>query len=561
MKETILKHTNISEEKDTRSKLVLMPKKIIWQTGYVNHSEILFKDKIMQPTLEENQCMVLKNKNNVQAALLLDFGIEIQGGIQITAISCGHSPSVLVRVRFGESAMEAMDDMEDGSNATNDHSIRDMVTPISALNKLDVGQTGFRFVRIDLLGENTELAISTLKAKLVYQDLDYLGSFESNDDRLNEIWKTGAYTVHLNMQEYIWDGIKRDRLVWIGDMHPEISTIKSVFGYHPSVPKSLDLIRDNTPLPKFMNNYPSYSMWWVIIQYDWYFYTGNFNYLQQQKSYLIELLDLLSTYVNDNGTNNLPHPFIDWPTSSNEEAVRAGVHSLLLMTFQRGQELVEILTDTQQAQRYDEVIQRLTSFLPDSNGSKQAGALTVLADLVDPYILNQNLLSNDLNGLSTFLGYYVLLAKTKANDIDGTLDIIRKYWGAMLDLGATTFWEHFDIEWAKNAIRIDEFPENGKIDVHGSYGDYCYKGYRHSLCHGWASGPTAWLSEVVLGIRILEPGCRKIEIRPQIGDLKWVEGTFPTPSGVVKVKHIKEQDGGIRTEVDAPEEIQVIRSK
>lgn len=25
-------------------------------------------------------------------------------------------------------------------------------------------------------------------------------------------WLTGAYTVHLNMQDYLWDGIKRDRL-------------------------------------------------------------------------------------------------------------------------------------------------------------------------------------------------------------------------------------------------------------------------------------------------------------------------------------------------------------
>ena len=53
------------------------------------------------------------------------------------------------------------------------------------------------------------------------RDLQYLGSFECSDERLNTIWQTGAYTVHLNMQDYLWDGIKRDRLVWIGDMHPE----------------------------------------------------------------------------------------------------------------------------------------------------------------------------------------------------------------------------------------------------------------------------------------------------------------------------------------------------
>lgn len=78
----------------------------------------------------------------------------------------------------------------------------------------------------------------------------------------------------------------------------------------------------------------------------------------------------------------------------------------------------------------------------------------------------------------------------------------------MLDLGATTFWEDFDIKWLDNAARIDELVPEGKVDVHRSYGDFCYKGFRHSFCHGWASGPTAWLSEHVLGISIVEPGCK-----------------------------------------------------
>ena len=75
----------------------------------------------------------------------------------------------------------------------------------------------------------------------------------------------GAYTVHLNMQEYIWDGIKRDRLVWVGDMHPEVTTIKAVFGEDSSVDDSLDFIRKETPLPGWMNGMASYSMWYSII--------------------------------------------------------------------------------------------------------------------------------------------------------------------------------------------------------------------------------------------------------------------------------------------------------
>ena len=75
-------------------------------------------------------------------------------------------------------------------------------------------------------------------------------SFECNDQRLNKIWITGAYTVHLNMQEFLWDGIKRDRVVWLGDMHPELMAVSRVFGYNEVIPNSLDLACKQFPLPQ-----------------------------------------------------------------------------------------------------------------------------------------------------------------------------------------------------------------------------------------------------------------------------------------------------------------------
>ena len=93
---------------------------------------------------------------------------------------------------------------------------------------------------------------------------------------------------------------------------------------------------------------------------------------------------------------------------------------------------------------------------------------------------------------------------------------------------------------------------------HGAYGRFCYKGYRHSLCHGWASGVTPWLSENVLGVKILEPGCKKIKVEPHLGDLEWAKGTYPTPYGEIIVSHVKQADGSIETTVDAPEEIEVL---
>jgi len=93
--------------------------------------------------------------------------------------------------------------------------------------------------------------------------------------------------------------------------------------------------------------------------------------------------------------------------------------------------------------------------------------------------------------------------------------------------------------------------------VHAMYGDYSYKGHRNSLCHGWASGPTAWLSEYVLGVRPLTPAFETVIIEPQLGYLDWVKGTVPTPYGLIEVYHRKTPDGRVESEIELPEGITI----
>ncbi|GAB6119853.1 hypothetical protein JCM30204_10020 [Dysgonomonas termitidis] len=408
---------------------------------------------------------------------------------------------------------------------------------------------------------DTEVEIKEINAAFAYRDIPYLGSFRCNDERLNRIWLTGAYTVHLNMQDYLWDAIKRDRLVWVGDLHPEVMTINTVFGYNDVVPKSLDLARDITPLPAWMNGISSYSMWWIIIHRDWYLYQGNLEYLKEQQEYMSRLLKLLSEKTDKDGKEILDgNRFLDWPSSKNPEAIHAGLQSMMVITFEAGKEISRILGDKDTEALCQSTLKKLRKYVPAITSSKQAASLLGLSGLIAPEKANDEVLAkNGVHGMSTFYGYYMLNARAKAGDYKGALDNIREYWGAMLDLGATTFWEDFDIGWMKNAARIDEVVPEDKIDVHASYGAYCYKGYRHSFCHGWASGPTTWLSRYVLGVEPLEAGCKKIRIMPNLGDLEWVEGTFPTPYGVIEIKHTKQADGKIKSEIKAPEGIVVVK--
>ena len=548
----------------SRTIAYLPPTRIVWQetTGdaSIQGLENLLRGGNGQADLYDGQITRIKSGTNGRASFLLDFGRELQGGIQMVT-GRSSKKEVKVRVRFGESASEAMCDITPENGATNDHAIRDFQLVLPWLGAAEIGNSGFRFVRIDLEEPNVELNLKELRATFGYRDIPYLGSFKSDNERLNDIWMTGAYTVHLNMQEYIWDGVKRDRLVWIGDLHPELMTVNTVFGYNEVIPKSLDLIRDTTPLPNWMNGISSYSIWWLLIHKDWYLYQGNLDYLKEQKTYMTALLDHLMTKIDDNGKETLDGTrFLDWPSSPNVKGVDAGLQALMVMAMDAGHDMALAMGDKGLAERCKKASKKLKKYTPDHNQSKQGAALMALAGLMKAEKADKEVLSvGGAKNFSTFYGYYMLEAMAKAGNYQGAMDIISEYWGAMLDLGATTFWEDFNIDWMENAARIDELVPEGKVDVHSSYGGYCYVGFRHSFCHGWASGPTAWLSRYVLGVQVLEPGCRKVKIEPHLGSLNRVEGSFPTPQGVIRIKHEKGADGKIRSDIQAPEGVQIIK--
>ena len=548
----------------TRTIAYVPATRIVWQetTGdaSIQGLENLLRGGNGQADLYDGQITRIKSGTNGRASFLLDFGRELQGGIQMVT-GRSSQKEVKVRVRFGESASEAMCDITPENGATNDHAIRDFQLTLPWLGVAEIGNSGFRFVRIDLEEPNVELNLKELRATFGYRDIPYLGSFQSDNERLNEIWMTGAYTVHLNMQEYIWDGVKRDRLVWIGDLHPELMTVNTVFGYNEVIPKSLDLIRDTTPLPNWMNGISSYSIWWLLIHKDWYLYQGNLDYLKQQKAYMTALLDHLMTKIDANGKETLDGTrFLDWPSSPNVKGVDAGLQALMVMAMDAGQEMALAMGDKELASRCAKASKKLKKYTPDHNQSKQGAALMALAGLMKAEKADKEVLSvGGAKNFSTFYGYYMLEAMAKAGNYQGAMDIISEYWGAMLDLGATTFWEDFNIDWMENAARIDELVPEGKGDVHSSYGGYCYVGFRHSFCHGWASGPTAWLSRYVLGVQVLEPGCRKVKIEPHLGHLNRVEGSFPTPYGVIRIKHEKQANGKVLSDIQVPEGVELVK--
>ena len=540
-------------EKSALTSFVIQPKRVVWTSGEggSNSANLLKPHSGQAVLIEPVPPMVIAPS----AALVIDFGLEIAGSIELFTPMTKSKQMPAVRIRFGESVAETMAELGE-RGAQNDHALRDQVVKLPWLGKTTVGPSGFRFARIDNVDSKIPVELSQVRAILTIRDIPYVGSFKCSDERLNKIWETGAYTVHLNMQDYLWDGIKRDRLVWLGDMHPEVSVIDCVFGYNEVVPKSLDMTRDVTPVTEWMNGISSYSMWWILIHEEWYQHHGNLDYLRQQQPYLAALLKRLTTFVDADGREKLDGMrFLDWPTFENKTAVHEGLQAMMTLTMESGARLSEILGDTETSKLCTDTAKLLRKHLPKSSGRKSPAALLSIAGFRDPADVAKVLKQDGPKDLSTFYGFYVLNALAKSGDIDTGLDFISQYWGGMLDFGATTFWEDFDLDWTQNAGRIDEPVATGKKDLHGDFGAHCYVGFRHSFCHGWAGGPTAWLSRNVLGVTPATPGCATVRITPNLGRLSWAEGTYPTPKGPIHVRHEKQADGSVKSIVKLPDGI------
>ncbi|HAS83744.1 MAG TPA: alpha-L-rhamnosidase [Verrucomicrobia bacterium] len=533
------------------------PTRIVWVSGSGDQSSVSSPGMLLEKRygqvpegkfLDGSGCR-MENKGAIPS-VLVDFGCELHGGLHL---ACG-GPSrkgTKVRVRFGESVAEAMAELGE-RGACNDHAIRDSVIDLPWAGGREIGNTGFRFVRVDLVTEGV-LSLESLRAISLMRPMPPLGSFSCSDERLNQVWATAARTVHLCCQDYLWDGIKRDRLVWMGDMHPEMMATLAVFGNQAVLTDSLDYMRDTTPADGWMNTMPSYTLWWIRCQHDLYLYSGDGGYLRKHHDYIKAVFANLATLIGPEGRCALPSGFLDWPTQHNRAAVDAGMQALMVMVFEDGVRLAAALGDDDLAGVCRLGAERLRRYVPSPEGSKQVAALLALSGLRPAREMQASVLGvNGIQGVSTFYGYYMLEAMAKAGEIQQGIDTVRDYWGGMLDMGATSFWEDFDIEWTRNAFRIDELPVPGKQDIHGDFGQFCYKGFRHSLCHGWAAGPAPWLIAHVLGIQVVESGCRKVWITPFLGNLDWAEGTFPTPMGVIKVRHERKTDGKVKSQISLP---------
>jgi len=480
-------------------------------------------------------------------SFVLDFGREVNGRLEI--ISDSPQPARMT-IQLGESRGEAVKKPFLG--------VRELYLP--AGGKVYGPKTAFRYARLQFFGEGT-LRLSSLGVDGIYYPVEYRGSFQSSDPLLNRIWEVGAHTAHLCMQDDIWDAPKRDRARWMGDLSVIGNVINHVFADHFLMEDTLTRLNP-VPVNSHVNGIPGYSAYWVIGLADYYRQFGSTQYLQ---SVLPNLHGLLTYMEGDLDEKNLfankhgAWPFVDWSQDmeSNTPEARRATHFLYYKAFQDGAFLLRTAGDQSQAQHFEQRAAQLKKaaerYLLDPStrmfGPRwQSNALAVYSGLANPRqlaaihagvfaALDAGKLPD--YDISPYNYNFFLYAMTKTGDRQIALSWIRKYWGGMIAQDATSFWEGYDTRWPK-----DDFHASLKADDG--------KGYYVSLSHGWASGPTAWMMDNVLGITPEEPGFSRTLIRPDLLDLDSAQGDVPSPHGPIHVE-LKKTNGKVIATLDLPE--------
>ena len=415
------------------------------------------------------------------------------------------------------------------------------------------------------------------------------GWFLSSDELLNRIWYAGYYTTCLNTVRpdqgglsgkekigvgnwVIIDGAKRDRLVWSGDLQIANRVVYATSGKYEFAKNSLEsLAKDQFKTGQYpscsvadigkqvADDFLEYTIWQIINSYDYYLYSGDYDFIKKNYSGIKKAMDFLDKHTDENGLlkqnpfkggQNYSYTLLRWGKISY-------VNALYYLGLKRASQIALAMNDPGQAQIYLTRAEQIERWFNDFFWDEKAGAykekkrdrshhpldgnaLAILSGLADEgkaravlNFIDQNLKldwgdrqvekafrfprkipilsGHNYKNVLPLINAFEVQARFQLGDDAGGLDLIRRCWGQMVNNDPNyTTWE-----W---------LGKDGKPDQPIT-----------SLAHPWSSGATFILSEYILGVKPTSPGFSDYLIEPHPVDLKWAKGAVPSPRGLIKI--------------------------
>lgn len=457
---------------------------------------------------------------------LFDFGKELYGFLYIENLCVSDA----LHVSYGESREEALDIR---------HSI--VWEELSGQSEYKLRPRAFRYIYI--LGADAPVCYADYE----YLPLPYRGSFRCDDESVNRIYETCAYTLHLNMREVLTEAIKRDRWLWGGDAYQAFKFNTYLFHDRDTTRRSLIGMRGKEPFTEHINTIADYSLYFILGTLEYYEDYGDLDFIRFIYPRCKTLMDFCEGREDGDGflvKKDADWIFIDWAQIDKEGAVCAEqmLYTAALFAMARLASLIG-----EDGSTYERKAERLRALVNEkfyrpalgayissfASGKEQvtrhANVFAVLYGIASEEqvrAITKCVLENPgIPAITTpFFGGFELDAMAKIGRTDLVENRIRTYYKGMLDLGATTIWEEYDptLSGAKH------------------YEMYNNK-YGKSLCHAWGASPIYLLGRYFLGVKPTAVAYESFEVRPCLGGFSFIEGCVPVGEGEVRVFLSKER--------------------
>ncbi len=392
------------------------------------------------------------------------------------------------------------------------------------------------------------------------------GTFVTSDNDLNKVFDLCKHTLGICRQSLHLDSpYHQENLACTGDYY--IESLMAYFCFGDTKLTRFDIVRtiDFLEMNDYYMFHTTYSLILVRMIYDYYMFSGDRSILEYSVKTLHGLMERFDSYTADDGivTNPPNYMFVDHvvydgysmhhpPRALGETVLNAFYYDALCNI----QKICSVLND-EKISVYNTRAEILKAAFNKTFYDKENGLYFDGRNFDDeeiqwrPCEKIKRYYSVHSNTLAVLYG---LCEKSESEKI------LRKVINDKTLIQANPYFYHFILDAVYDTGLFDEFG----IEILRKWTDLvkeCDKGLKEvwdgfdcDYSHAWGGTPAYQMPARFSGIRILEPGMKKISLKPSSFGLDFAEISIPSPYGKINLK--VQKDG--KTQISVPEKITVV---
>lgn len=473
----------------------------------IKQTKTSYPDVEITDSIENLSTYKLKKGDN----LCLDFGNHQVGYVTLKLSSVG-SPQdapAYFKIKFGEIAKEMTDRSEDYNGWISRSWIQEEFIHIDVLpTTLELSRRyAFQFIEISVIDTSAkwQLVIDDVICKSVSAVTDSeVELVKSDDSMIKKLDEVSIRTLQNCMQSVFEDGPKRDRRLWLGDLRLQALANYYTFKNYDLVKRCLYLFaaltRDDGMMGACLFTEPEYivddsflidySLLFIPTLYDYYKATEDKETLAELWPSAYKQYEIIKAKFDENNLAVIEEGFtcfVDWTEGLDKQA---SLQAIYIYCLKRAVKIAKLLNDLNTVTELEHEIDLKTkaalNLLWDSKEglfvsgnarqiSYASQVWMVLAEVVSSedgaeILKKVNMVNPEKSMVSPYMNHHYVEALLLCGEKEQALNFMKYYWGGMIDLGATAFWELYN-------------PKNPAESPYGS-------SIVNSYCHAWSCTPT-----------------------------------------------------------------------